>query len=98
MKLDEFLYGDLKRFGSAVHTSDLFILVKRARTLGLYAYGVDIFDSEGNYLDTYIPVEGRFDTWYEEELWDLAERFPDHYFEFSFGTKGRDVSTSTTQA
>ena len=98
VELEEFLYGDLRRRGSAVHTSDLFILVKRARTLGLFSYGVDIFDSRGYYVSTYIPTEGEFEKWYEEEAQDLAREYPDHYFDFSFSTQGQDLNASSAQA
>ncbi len=97
MELKEFLYGDLKRRGSAVHTSDLFILVKRARTLGLCSYGVDIFNGEGYYVSTYIPTAGEFGEWYEEEAQSLAEEYPDHYFDFSFTTQGKDLNASSAQ-
>ncbi len=85
MNVQKFLLGDLRRkMRDAVHTSDLPLLVKRARTLGLSAFGVDIFDSEGRYVDTFVPVEGKLEYWYERWMEELMRRYPNHYFAFSF--------------
>ena len=81
----EFLLRGLRRkMGDAVHTSDLPILVKRARTLELSAFGVDVFDKIGRHVDTFVPLEGELEDWYEEWMEELIRKYPDHYFAFSF--------------
>ncbi len=85
MNVQRFLLGGLRRkMEDAVHSSDLPILVKRARTLGLSAFGVDVFDRRGRHVDTFIPLEGELDDWYEEWVEEFVKKYPTHYFAFSF--------------
>jgi len=80
----EFLYEGLRKRGKAVHSDDLLVLVKRARTLGLYAFGVDIFDEKGRLIDTFVPLKSNTPFWYEELAEEFVRRYKDCYFSFSF--------------
>ena len=85
-----FLYSDLKTCEidpTAVHASDLTLLVKRAKTLNLFAFGVDIFDNKCIYIDTFIP-ESEEKFWYEEKAEEFLKTYPNHYFAFTFSPGG----------
>ncbi|RLJ70708.1 hypothetical protein BCF55_0989 [Hydrogenivirga caldilitoris] len=81
--MERFLFEGLRRKGESVHSEDLLVLVKRARTLEFGAFGVDIFDRRGRYLDTFIPQD-TCPFWYEELAEEFVRKYRDCYFSFSF--------------